>query len=464
MESIWIFLKEELLILAKLIIPIYFTIFISNINSLFLPAIFAGHIGDVAKNYAVVGLSTCFVTTAGIYAHNFISCAVNTLGSQAYGAGKNKELGTLLQRGLLIHSLMSLTIAIIWINAENILLLLHQSPELSKMCGEFMWVMLPILPAYAIIYPTMRILQVQKIVLPTMIILVSSTLIESILCYVLTNYTLLGIKGIAIAVVITFIYQAIAHLVYIRCSSVWERIWGGFTWMALQKWGQYLYYGFPLLIMTLLHDGVFSLGNIVVGATSSNAAVDLSEYSAVLYIEYCLYVLSSCMNIASSIRVGILVGEDNISRMKKVCVLTTSVTLLLVLVQVSVLLAGSSLWGKMFISDQEVAQGIVNIIFVIAAYQPIDGVVENFLGILVGIGKQWLGIVFPIAFFVIATPSAILLSVVAKLGPLGYWMGIMIAFITRAIYLIPLNLCCVRWNKITSVLDSVSISPENNST
>ena len=178
----------------------------------------------------------------------------------------------------------------------------------------------------------------------------------------------------------------------------------------------------------------------------------LSEYSAVVYIEYFLFVLPSCMNVASSIRVGILVGEDNINRMKKICLLTTSLTLLLEILQISVLLAGINLWGKIFISNQEVAHGIVTIIFVIAAYQPIDGALVNFQGILIGIGKQWLGIVFPIAFFIIAIPSAILLTVVANLGPLGYWMGIMIAFVTRALLLIPLNLCCLNWSRITSVI------------
>lgn len=450
--SKWTFLREELSLLFKLITPIYFTMFISNIGNVFLPAIFSGHLGEVENNYAAVGLSTCFVATFGVYPHMFISCAVSTLGSQAYGAGKEKQLGTFLQRGVLIHSVVCLFIALVWVNTENILLLLHQPPELSRMSGEYMWVFLPILPAYAILYPTMRILQVQKIVLPTMVILVCGVILETVLCYILTKFTLLGIKGISIAVVVSSYFQTLAHILYVRFSIVWYKIWEGFTWKALQEWGQYLYYGIPVLVVTLLHVSVFSLGNIVIGATSSNVAVDLSEYSAVVYIEYFLFVLPSCMNVASSIRVGILVGEDNINRMKKICLLTTSLTLLLEILQISVLLAGINLWGKIFISNQEVAHGIVTIIFVIAAYQPIDGALVNFQGILIGIGKQWLGIVFPIAFFIIAIPSAILLTVVANLGPLGYWMGIMIAFVTRALFLIPLNLCCLNWSRITCVI------------
>ena len=320
-----------------------------------------------------------------------------------------------------------------------------------------------ILPAYAILYPSMRTLQVQKIVLPTMSILVCGTVLEALICYFLTTYTQLGIKGIALAVVITVYFQAIAHVLYLRWSRVWNIIWEGLCWNAVKRWGQYLYFGVPVLITTLLHVSVFSLGNIVIGATSPDPTVDLSEFSAIQYIEFFLFVLPSCMNIATSIRVGNLVGEDNISRMKKVSVLTTCVAFLLELVQISVLLAGSSLWGKIFISDQEVARGIVNIIFVIAAYQPVDGVLVNFQGILIGIGKQSLGLIFPIAFFLIAIPAAITLTVVAKLGPLGYWMGIMIAFITRAFFLIPLNLCCLNWNKIQSVLDSVSQKSGGNS-
>ena len=60
------------------------------------------------------------------------------MGSQAFGAGRYKELGTLLQRGILIHAVMCLPIAIVWVNADNIFIRLKQSPELSRMCGEYM--------------------------------------------------------------------------------------------------------------------------------------------------------------------------------------------------------------------------------------------------------------------------------------------------------------------------------------
>ena len=462
MHWIIIFLKEEILLLVKLILPIYFTMFMSNVNDIFMPAITAGHIGDVDKNYAAVGLSTAFTASVGVYPHMFISCAVSTLGAQTFGAGRCKELGTLLQRGVLIHAVMCLPIAILWLNAENILIWFKQSPELSRMCGEYLKVFALVLPAYAILYPSMRILQVQKIVIPTMCILVCGTVLEAILCYALTAYTQLGIRGIALAVVFTVHFQAVAHVLYLRCSRVWIIIWEGMSWNAVKRWGEYLYFGVPVLITTLLHVSVFSLGNIVTGATSSNPAIELSEYSVVQYTEYALFVLPSCINIASSIRVGNLIGEDNISRMKKVCVLTTCVVFLLEMVQISVLLAGNSLWGKLFISDQEVAHDIVDILFVIAAYQAIDGIVVNFQGILIGIGKQSLGLVFPIAFFLIAIPASVTLSVVAKLGPLGYWMGIMIAFITRAFFLIPINLCCIKWNQIQNVLDPVSQTYNDN--
>ena len=456
MYSIIIFIREEIVLLVKLILPIYFTMFISNLNDIFMPAIAAGHIGDVDRNYAAVGLGTAFIASVGVYPHMFISCAVSTLGSQAFGAGRNKELGTLLQRGVLIHTVMCLPMAILWLNAESILIWLNQSPELSRICGEYIEVFIAILPAYALLYPAIRTLQVQNIVVPTMCILACGTVLEAVLIYTLTTYTSLGVRGIALAVVLTVYFQAVAHLVYIRCSRVWSIIWEKVSWYAVKRWGEYLYFGVPVLITTLLHVAVFSLGNIVIGANSPNPAIELSEYSAVQYIEYALFVLPSCMNIASSIRVGNLVGEDNMRRMKKVCILTTCVTFLLEIVQISVLLAGSSLWGKLFISDQQVAHGIVDILFVIAAYQPIDGMLVNFQGILIGIGKQSLGLIFPIAFFIIAIPSAVALSVVANLGPLGYWMGIMIAFITRVILLIPLNLCCLKWNQIQSVLDPVS--------
>ena len=51
---------------------------------------------------------------------------------QAYGAGNYKRVGVILQRSILVCSLSLFPIAVLFLNAESILLILHQSPCVAR--------------------------------------------------------------------------------------------------------------------------------------------------------------------------------------------------------------------------------------------------------------------------------------------------------------------------------------------
>lgn len=86
-----------------------------------------------------------------------------------YGQGKvayNPTLmGVYLQRALLVLTLACLPIATLWCYTEPLLLLLHQTPEVARVAGEYAICLLPSLLANAWIQPTIRYLQAQKLTL-----------------------------------------------------------------------------------------------------------------------------------------------------------------------------------------------------------------------------------------------------------------------------------------------------------
>ena len=51
---------------------------------------------------------------------------------QAYGAGNYKRVSVILQRSVLVCSLSLFPVAVIFLNAESILLILHQSPCVAR--------------------------------------------------------------------------------------------------------------------------------------------------------------------------------------------------------------------------------------------------------------------------------------------------------------------------------------------
>ena len=91
---------------------------------------FVGHLGKTSLAGAGLGLAFCNVT--GVSFSVGILAACDTLCSQAFGARNFRRVGVVVQRGCLIISLMCLPIIGVWINTENILLLLHQEPKVAR--------------------------------------------------------------------------------------------------------------------------------------------------------------------------------------------------------------------------------------------------------------------------------------------------------------------------------------------
>ena len=437
--------------LFKIALPIYLSIITSELIEFIIPSIYAGHFGDTRANYASVTLGNNMAISTGVIPHLCLSSALSTLASQAYGGRRNKYISILYQRGLLIHQIMCLPIALIWINATNIFTILGQTAELSTTAGRYMNIYIFALPCLAILHPTLKILQIQDIVLPSTVIYAIGSLIEAIVSYLLIFHTNMGVSGLALAVVITVYFITIAHLIYLRTMSVWDRIWDGLKWEAFECWGQYVYYGMPILATLSIELIVFHFGVLLIGAVSQDPSYEISIYSIVSLIDLFLLLLSLAFQSATSIRIGCIVGEGNIAKMKKVAILTTLMTFPLQLIQISILIAGRSIWGYIVTSNHEIAEAVINFVFLLAAIHPIEGIVMNFQGILVGIGKQKFGLLIPFLFILFSLPISTIFTVVLNMGPLGYWLGILIGVIIRFVAILPISFCCIRWDNIVAV-------------
>ena len=422
--------------------------------------IFSGHIGNGSAILASVTLCQVFSNVTGYFLHYCLGTALDTLASQSYGAKNYKYLGVLLQRSILFHLFLVIPISIVWINIENMMTILNQPPEIVHLSGKYMMVYILINPAYAFLFPCMKILQMQDIVLPSAVILVLANILEISTCYVLIFVADLGIYGAALGPVVAMYAIVLGHLAYIRMSSVWERIWDGFKWEALEKWGQYLYYGFPILVSAMCEIFIIEFGGFVIGMVSKEPELQISIYSILSYMDILLYMLPLSLATVTAIRVGNLVGEGKEGEAKKVGMLVVTTEIVLSLVQVVVVMAGHSIWGWLFSGDPRVVSGLSQILYILAIEHPLDGLVAVFEGLLRGIGKQSLALITGFAFCIFAFPMAIGLSVGLDRPAYGYRMGILAGYVLRAIIWLIVPFCCIKWNRLKPV-DAELIKSEN---
>lgn len=68
---------------------------------------------------------------------------MDTLCAQAYGAGQFKELGRVMQRGILILGLTCIPIVTLWCFAEPLLILARQDPMVASKSGHYVLGFIP---------------------------------------------------------------------------------------------------------------------------------------------------------------------------------------------------------------------------------------------------------------------------------------------------------------------------------
>jgi len=109
---------------------------------------------------------------------------MDTLCSQAFGAGKIEKLGIYLQSGIIVLGCSLLPVMILNWNTESFLLMFDQDPEVASLAGEFSrrtMIGLPFLFAYELFK---KLLQAQNIVWPMAFIALIGIVVNVVTGYV----------------------------------------------------------------------------------------------------------------------------------------------------------------------------------------------------------------------------------------------------------------------------------------
>jgi len=118
--------------------------YIMSLSSLVILGMFAG-----PHDLAGASLGTTFSNVCGCSMLVGLSEAIDTLCSQAFGAGRFRTMGWILQRGLLLLMLASTAAAILFWHSANLLLFFGQDPALAHHAGIYVRYQIPGIYGYA---------------------------------------------------------------------------------------------------------------------------------------------------------------------------------------------------------------------------------------------------------------------------------------------------------------------------
>ncbi|CAG8756500.1 14377_t:CDS:2, partial [Ambispora leptoticha] len=176
--------------------------------------------------------------------------ALDTLCSQAYTSGTPIMVGVHLQRGVIIILVGIMPIAMLWWEAERILVILGQDKELSKMAGVYLRYLLPGAPAYLLFESVKKYLQAQGIMHASTYVLIICAPLNLVLNYTLVLYKPIALGFLGAPLAITIIYWLMLTLIvlYTRFFDGYQ-VWGGWTCDSLRDWQTFTKLAIPGILM-----------------------------------------------------------------------------------------------------------------------------------------------------------------------------------------------------------------------
>lgn len=174
-----------------------------------------GHLSTIDLAAATLGSMTASVTGYSII-QGFVS-TLDTMLPSAWTSPEPHLVGLWCQRMAVVVAATLIPIAAIWFNAENILLLVRQEPEIARLAGIYLrWTLLG-LPAYAFNQVARRYYQSQGLFdVPTRILVIVAPL-NALLNYLLVwgpEVVRFGFIGAPIAAAISVNFGSLLFLLY----------------------------------------------------------------------------------------------------------------------------------------------------------------------------------------------------------------------------------------------------------
>ncbi|XP_075189868.1 multidrug and toxin extrusion protein 1-like [Anomaloglossus baeobatrachus] len=392
--------------------------------------VFVGHVGKVELDAMTLAIS--FTTVTGMAVGFGLTTACDTLLSQIYGGRNLKYMGVIVQRAILILSLACFPCWALYINTESIMLLFGQNKEVSRQTELCVLILIPALPAFFFFQIKLRYLQNQEVIWPQIIVSLLSSLLTALLNYLLLFVVKIGVKGAAMALTASSIFECVLLFSYILVRKLHLRTWAGWSMECLNDWGPFLALGMPGILIQSLKVWTFEIAMILSGLIN---LVELGGQSVLFQLITILQKIPFALGLSTSIRVGFHLGAGETNEAKKSAKLSTFISVIVAVLSSILMIALRGQLGEIFTNEKDILACVYRTMPICALYYIFTPSVSGIFGILKGIGKPGIAaLAFFFGYCLVAFPIGVPLMFSAKFGIKGFWIGMTIAFVCMNIY------------------------------
>eukprot|EP00667_Euglena_gracilis_P004739 EG_transcript_4765 len=422
--------KAELIEILLLTLPVV----VSYLLEMFLSVvtlIAMGRLGVEELDGASLG--SMIVNVTGYALLCGLNLALDTLATQAFGAGNHHLVGLLAQRAVLIGVLFCSPAVALWWFIEPVLLALNQDPKVVHWASRFLRFNSFGFGPLVVLEVGRKFITAQGIVAPVSLIFLFSITFHSLATYLLTWPLGLGFDGCAIALSLTYIVTAVVCLLYIAFAHRFTQqnplqCWGGFSRKAFQDWGGFLKLGLAGAALLCLEWWAFEVLSLVSGVLGTTP---LAASTVAMQIFNVAYSVPVAVSTATIIRVGNRLGSGIGSDAKMSCKLAMVVSVVMPLLAAVVVISGRCVWGTIFTTEPEVLAVVGDLMLFVAAILFLNGPAATCSGALLAAGCQsYAAAINFIGYWVLAVPFGILTAFYLSWGVYGLWSGLVVGFVT----------------------------------
>ncbi|NXB03047.1 S47A2 protein, partial [Cnemophilus loriae] len=409
---------RQLLVLAGPLILIQLLIFLIHLVS----SIFCGHLGKV--ELASVTLAIAVINVTAISVGYGLTSACDTLISQTYGSKNLLRVGVILQRATIIILLCCFPCCAILLNVEQLMLLMQQDPEVSRLTQHYVNAFLPALPVVFLYNLETRYLQNQMIMWPLVLSGVIGNIINVVANYVLLHVFHLGITGSAWANTIAQYSQTIFLFLYIIGRKIHVNTWGGWSSECLLEWDSFTSLAIPSMLMMCIEWWTYEIGSFLIGLLS---VVELSVQSIIYEVSVVAFMIPLGLGTAASVQVGNALGAGDVKAAKRSSTTSLICTGVFCVIVGAILASTRNVLGYIFTKDKEIIDLVAWVMPIYVVFHLFEAMTGACSGVLRGIGKQKFGAILnAVSYYGVGMPLAAVLLFVAKIGVMGLWVAMLV--------------------------------------
>ena len=425
-------LFKESRIILRLAIPVMAAQVGQNLMT-FVDTVMVGHYN--AQHLAAIAAGTMLVFPLQVFA-NGVLMALSLIVAQFYGSGERPAIAAYVRQGLYLSQLIALPVVLIVRHLSPALGWMGMEPGVVAIADGYIKAISWGLPA-AFAFMALRLFNEGIAVMKpgmyfTLVALGCNIVGNSVLIYGRFGLPELGAVGAGWSTAASWWIMFACMSVYVVINRQLKpfNLLEQFDRPNARKLLELLKVGTPIGLSLILEVGMFALTTLLIGGLGTNV---LAGHQVALNAAAMTFMVPLGLAIATSVRVGQLVGQGNLSdaQFSGLTSLVISVAIMtsasLVLVCFPMAIAG------LYTNDPQVKAIAVQLLMMAAIFQIFDGLQVVAIGALRGLKDTRMPMLFNlISYWVVGLPIGYCLGIIGPFGAQGLWAGFIAGLLMSA--------------------------------